>query len=197
MSNGLDYMFNNLSNIGNDSYSYTERNKINNKQSDYKLNNLFNTNCGINNDLMKATSMPNVFFTGSTQIGPNGCNVDIYSELLKGKRKDDATMLQQRTFLSVPYLGKGNCNVLMESRIQQGDTFKEKKSEMKLSENTEFLVENYPLDRKLKEKVNDSSHFIEDDAAKGWIRGGVSTREIYKEKSYNLSGNVKRESLMD
>ena len=169
MSNGLDYMFNNLSNIGNDSYSYTERNKVNNKQSDYKLNNLFNTNCGINNDLMKATSMPNVFFTGSTQIGPNGCNVDIYSELLKGKRKDDSTMLQQRTFLSVPYLGKGNCNVLMESRIQQGDTFKEKKSEMKSSENTEFLVENYPLDRKLKEKINDSSHFIEDDAGPGTL----------------------------
>lgn len=198
MAQTFDYMFNNLSRMGNDSCTFTERNKLNNKHANYNLTNLYNTSCNINNDLVKATSMPNVFFNGSSQVGPNGSNVDVYSDLLKGsdhQHQKDKTMLQQRTFLTVPYLGKGNCNVVVESKIKQGDTFKEKKSEIQLNEQPDMDYNSYPLNNELKQRVGNPAYCIENEAAEGWVRGGVSTRDMYKSSSYNSTG--KREGLMD
>ena len=200
MTDTFNYMFNNLSRMTNDACAYTERNKVNTKHANYNLTNLYNTNCDINNDLVKATSMPNVFFNGSTQIGPNGCNVDTYSNLLKGTPlldQRDRTMLHQRTFLTVPYLGKGNCNVVMESRIKQGDTFKERKSEVRLNESTKFEANSYPLNSEIKSRMTNPAYCIENEAADGWVRGGVSTREMYKSSSYQNGENVKRQGLMD
>ena len=200
MSETFDYLFNNISRIGNDASSFTERNKINNKFASYNLNNLYNTQCNINSDLKKATDMPNVFFKGSNQVGPNGCNVDTYSSLISGvpyESHRDRIMLQQRSFLTVPYLGRGNCNVVMEARIKQGDTFKEKKSELQTNEKPCIDYKTYPINDKIKQRVNNSAYTIENDAAPGWVRGGMSTRDMYKSSSYNLDNNVKREGLMD
>lgn len=194
-----DYYFNNLSRIGNDNASNTQRNKMNTKLSDYTVTNLYNQSCNINNDILKATSQPNVFFKGSQQVGPGGCNVDALSDLLTGQNSEctrDRTMLQQRTFLTVPYLGKGNCNVVMEKELLMGDASKEKKSEVKLHEKPCLDINNYPLDQGKREHVSNSKYMIESDAAEGWVRGGMSTREIYRNNSYNAShSSGKRESL--
>lgn len=199
MSQTFDYLFNNISRIGNDACNYTERNKINNKFASYNLNNLYNNTCNINSDLKKAASMPTVSFKGSSQIGPNGCNVDTYSDLLSGvpyESQRDRTMLQQRSFLTVPYLGRGNCNVVMEARIKQGDAFKEKKSETLINEKPLIDYSSYPINDSIKQRVNNSAYSIENDAAPGWIRGGMSTRDMYKSNSYNLD-NGNKQSLLD
>lgn len=199
MANTFSYMFNNLGRMGNDSCTYTERNKLNNRHSNYTLTNHYNTGCNINSDLVKATSMPNVFFNGSNTVGPNGCNVDVYSDLLRGsnhQHQKDKTMLQQRTFLTVPYLGKGNCNVVMESKIKQGDTFKEKKSEVQLNEKPSMDYNSYPMNDNLRQRINNPAYCIENEAAEGWVRGGVASREMYKSSSYQTNEN-KRQGLMD
>ena len=45
--------------------------------------------------------------------------------------------------------------------------------------------------------MNNSAYCIENDAADGWVRGGVSTREMYKSSSYQNGEGVKRQGLMD
>lgn len=194
-----DYYFNNLSRIGNDVTTNTQRNQMNNRHADYSVNNLYNQKCNINNDLLKATSQPNIFFKGSTQVGPDGCNVDALSDLLIGKGHEctkDRTMLQQRTFLTVPYLGRGSCNVIMEQKVRMGDASKELKSDNQLNEQPSFDINNYPLDHRIKKQVSDSKHTIESDAAEGWVRGGMNTRDFYRSSSYSMDANEKkRESI--
>lgn len=194
-----DYYFNNMSRMGNDISINTQRNQMNNKHSNYMVNNLYNQTCNINNDLLKATSQPNIFFKGSQQVGPEGCNVDALTDLLTGKAHEctkDRTMLQQRTFLTVPYLGRGNCNVIMEQQIRMGDASKEKKSDNQLNEQPCFDINNYPLEHKLKQQASDPKYKIESDAAEGWVRGGMCTRDFYRASSYSMEGNdKKRESL--
>lgn len=199
MATNYNFYFNNLARMGNDSSTNTQRNVFNQKYNNYMLNNLYNQTCNFNNDLVTATSQPNIFVNGSYQVGPNGCNVDTYSDLLFGKPFEatkDRTLLQQRTFLTVPFLGKGNANVVMEQKLRAGDMVKQKKSANQLNEGEFINMHEYPLNSGIKSKVNDSKYCIENDAAEGWVRGGMSTREIYKSSSY--SEDVKnKQSLFD
>ena len=43
-------------------------------------------------------------------------------------------------------------------------------------------LENFPILNK--EKYTDPKHYIQQVAAKDWIRGGLPSREIYKNKEY-------------
>ena len=99
MATNYNFHFNNLARMGNDSSTNTQRNVFNQKYNNYMLNNLYNQTCNFNNDLITATSQPNIFVNGSYQVGP--INVDTYSDLLFGKPFEatkDRTLLQQRTF---------------------------------------------------------------------------------------------------
>ena len=53
---------------------------------------------------------------------------------------------------------------------------------MQLAEKSQNDLEKYPLNKDLKSSINDPSQRIEESAVKGWIRGGLPSREIYKNK---------------
>ena len=65
--------------------------------------------CPMNKAIEFATNQPNVNYTGSHQVGINGCNVDTNSELKYTKISKPACKISllQRPYLTVPYLGKG------------------------------------------------------------------------------------------
>ena len=70
-------------------------------------------------------------------------------------------------------------------------------SEVRLNESTRFDSKSYPLNDEIKSRVNNPAYCIESDAAEGWVRGGVSTREMYKSSSYQNSEDNKLQSLTD
>ena len=125
---------------------------------------------------------------GGFQVSPNGGNIDESGELMNSKltNLNFKINLQERTFKTVPYLGRGNVDVGMENDLRKGDTFREKKSAVKINEECQVNVDSYPMQKKLKKGLN-SKHMVEESAAKGWVRGGLPSREIYKNEKYECN----------
>ncbi len=182
-----DYLFENLSRIGSDPTTNTQQNLLNIKHANYNLTNLNNMGCGMTKAIDTATQQPNVFFTGCSEVGPNGCHVDVNSNLKIGSIQNNPKsriMLHPRPFITVPYLGRGSCNVETETELQQGDALRLKKSANNLSEVCLADQQAYPmLDEKRQEATN-TSHIIEADASSAWIRGGMPSRDVFKNKKY-------------
>jgi hypothetical protein len=123
---------------------------------------------------------------GGNQLAPSGQNVNESSNLMKSKMTNlnYKISLQERSFKTVPYLGRGNADVGLENNIRIGDSLKDKKSVSQLNESCQFEVDKYPLQGNLKKNITNSKHLIEESAVDGWIRGGLPSREIYKDEKY-------------
>ena len=90
----------------------------------------------------------------------------------------------QRPFSTVPYLGRGQSNPVMESQIQQGELANNRKS---ITQSTELSFINYhntPMIPTLKSTINNPANLVEGVAEKGWIRGGIPSRELARDKEY-------------
>jgi hypothetical protein len=183
MSQTVDFMFNNISRIGQDTYNHTQEATINNAYASYTLTNFSEKN--ENKALSLSTKYPTMNMQSTSQLGPYGSHVDDSSDLLKSKLTNANTRinLQERSYLTVPYLGKGSVDVGLENNLKFGDTFKEKKSSAQLNEKSYSDLEKFPLHKDLKNDTVDPKKHIEELAAKGWVRGGLPSREIYKNKN--------------
>ncbi len=185
MSKVVDYVFNNMARIGNDECSYTQNNLINNGHVGYTLYNPYNVDCA--SALNFATQQPQMFPKGTFHVGPRGCNVDSHSTLLNSKLTNPnlKVTLYERPYKTVPYLGKGNVDVGLENALRLGETLKEKKSVSQVGEKCQQDIQSYPMRSDLKKSLSDAKQIIESDAARGWVRGGLPSREMYKNKSYD------------
>ena len=180
------YTFDNLSRIGNDSCSLDQRNIQNYNASNYRVENFY-PYCPMTNAIEFATNQPNVNFTGSHQVGINGCNIDENSKLMitKVNRPACKINLQSRPYLTVPYLGRGKVDPVLERQIRVGDRELNKKS---LNPTTEISLSekhNYPLIDNIRSKITDPKNCIEESADRTWTRGGTSSREISRKLNNN------------
>lgn len=186
MSQVVDFVFNNMSRIGTDDYNFTQENLMNKSHLGYNTSNFseLNDNKAIN----IASSHPTMNLKGGFQVSPNGGNIDTNGELMNSKltNLNFKITLQERSFKTVPYLGRGNVDVGLENDLRKGDTLREKKSVVKINENCQVDVDKYPMQNKLKKGLN-PQYMVEESAAKGWIRGGLPSREIYKNEKYECN----------
>jgi hypothetical protein len=134
-----------------------------------------------------ATTQPGVFYNGGYNSGAGGCNIDDSSMLLIGsiqthpKCKID---LFQRPFATVPYLGRGSVDSILESQIQQGEMITNKRTVTKLPEKSYLKYSNTPLIPSVKDRVTNPAYCVEGVASEGWIRGGVPSRDLTRDKDY-------------
>ena len=115
MSSVYNYMFENLSRLGDDVTTVSEKNQMNTNFGAYATTNYFtNDNC-LARPIKTATSQPNVFVMGGKNtVGLNGCAVDQDNDIriksmstnTKGKIN-----LFTRPYLTVPYLGRGKVSI--------------------------------------------------------------------------------------
>jgi len=183
MSTLVNFNFDQLSRIGNDSVASTQENILNINYANYMTYNPYKMDC--KGALAFSTSQPNVFMKGTNGIGPGGCNI-MESTILEKSILTNPHIkisLHERPYKTVPYLGKGNVDVGLENQLLWGDSLREKKSIIKLNENECVGLEDYPLMNA--EQLTDPRRHIESIADKNWVRGGVPSREIYKNKEYN------------
>lgn len=182
-----DYTFDSLTRIGDDNCGLSQRNVQNVAQSNYLLTNFFAQDCGMKRPIEFATSQPNINFSGSHQMGVGGCNVDANSELLIGTINTHPKCrisLYERPFKTVPYLGRGPSNPVLESHIQQGDMITNKKSVSTVSDQCYMGYSNYPLIPSIANSVTNPANLVEGVADEGWIRGGLPSRELQKDQDY-------------
>lgn len=180
-----DYTFYNKTRIGDDSCDQSQQSMQNASQANYMLTN-FRPACPMGNAVDFATSQPNINFTGSHQVGINGCNIDQNSELhITDITKPKCRIsLYERPFLTVPYLGRGSSHPVLESQLQQGELANNRKSINPSSEMSHLNYRHTPMIPSLKATVTNPANLVEGVAAEGWIRGGLPSRELAKDKDY-------------
>ena len=124
MSTISSYVFDNMDRIGDDNCSLSQRNVQNMKESNYMLENYFAADCRMEQPIVVATEQPNIFYNGSHQTGIGGCNIDENTVLRDGggiMHPKCRISLLQRPFITVPYLGRGPGNSVLEAQLQQGE----------------------------------------------------------------------------
>ena len=181
----FDYTFHQQTRIGDDSCDLSQQNVQNSKAATYMLDN-YRPACPMTDAVIFATSQPAINFTGSHQVGINGCNIDDNSKLgITAITKPKCRIsLQERPFATVPFLGRGKSNVLLEAQLQQGDYNINRKSVTPDSEICYGKLSLTPMIPPLKETITNPANLIESSAAEGWIRGGLPARELTRDQDY-------------
>jgi hypothetical protein len=193
-----DYTFYKPTRISDDLPDVSQRTIQNAQYSTYMLDN-FRPSCPMKSAIDFATSLPNVNFTGSHQVGIGGCNIDENSSLLLTdmSKPKCRISLMQRPFVTVPFLGRGQCNPILEAQMQQGDAANNRKSINPTSEVSYIQYSHTPMLPSLEATITNPANLIENVAANGWIRGGLSSRELTRDKDYtNNKKNVGQGNLM-
>lgn len=180
------YTFDNMSRIGLDDCNISQTDIQNVASCNYLTQNFFASDCSMKNPIALATAQPGIMYNGGYNSGAGGCNIDSSSKLLIGSIQTHPKChidLFQRPFVTVPYLGRGSVNPLMESQIQQGEQMLNKRSINNLSEKSYIKYHQTPLLPAIQQRLSDSSK-NENDSSSGWIRGGVPSRELTRDKDY-------------
>jgi len=185
MASIYNYNFENVSRIGDDVVTLSEKNRQNANFGSYTLTNYFKNNCSLSQPMSLATSQPDMYVLGGkNQVGINGSAVDADSSLKIESEQTNPKgriSLYQRQFLTVPFLGKGPVRVEDESRLLQGEIVSNRKTDHLSSEIGYTEHHHYPLIDSIRKTVTNPENLVEGVAAKGWIRGGVSSRELQRE----------------
>lgn len=187
MANISSYAFENMSRIGNDSCALDQKSVQNVNACNYLLQNYFISDCTMKKPISLATTQPGVFFNGPSNVGSGGCVVDASSELLIGSLLTHPKCkleLFQRPFATVPFLGRGSVNPVLEAQIQQGESITNKRSITKLGERSYISYSNTPLQPDVKNRVTNPDYCIESSASAGWIRGGLPSRDLTRDKEF-------------
>ena len=186
MASVYDYKFNQGTRIGNDMCDQSQQTIQNSHASTYMLNS-YQSQCPNETAVDFATNHLDVNFTGRHQVGIGGCNIDQNSPLMRSSLSKPRCKisLMQRPFTTVPFLGRGNANPVMESQIQQGELANNRKSITQSSELSYMKYHNTPMIPSLQATVNNPANLVEGVAEKGWIRGGVPSRELARDKEYS------------
>jgi hypothetical protein len=181
------YTFNNLSRIGLDDCCIDQNTIQDVAACNYMTQNYFASDCSMKNPIQLATTQPGILYNGGYGSGSGGCNIDDSSKLLIGTIQTNPKCkidLFHRPFATIPYLGRGSVNPVIESQIQQGETIVNKNSVNNLSEQSFIKYHHTPLLPAIKEKINNTSNKIESEASQGWIRGGVPSRELTRDNDF-------------
>jgi len=174
--------------MDSDATDQTERNLQNTRFANYSLAS-YNSNNLSDGHIEFAITQPTMMTSGTALgQGLSGNGVDNESSLTIKRvqeRNYEKLQLFQRPFLTVPYLGRGSCDTMLEAQLQIGEAATEKKSVSTILEKSVEKYAWYPVesDQGIDEKK------IVEEAANGWTRGGVSTRES------TVSGNSRPTSM--
>lgn len=186
-----DFIFNGLSRIGNDGCCLDQNSIQNSSASSYILQNFFAQDCNMNTAKKLANSQPGINYSGGFGLGAGGCNVDESSRLLIGGIQTNPKAridLFGRPFATVPFLGRGSVDPILESQIQQGEAITNKRSVTRLTEKSHLKYHTTPLIPEVKQNIQNPSQMIEGLASEGWIRGGVPSRELTRDRDFYTSG---------
>jgi len=187
MAHTYSYTFDTMSRIGNDQCCVDQNTLQDVAACNYMTQNFFASDCSMKNPIDLATTQPGIMYNGGYNVGAGGCNINDNSKLTIGTIQTHPKCridLFHRPFATVPFLGRGAVNPIMESQIQQGEQIVNKKSVNPLTEKSYIKYHHTPLLPAVKERMTNSSNHIESDASEGWIRGGVPSRDLTRDTDY-------------
>ena len=171
-----DYTFYNMGRIGADAVDNTQRNIYNTRMTGYTLSNYFSDSAS-DAHVKFATQHPNLMYSGL-----NGGTSVVKTQQDRSLEK---LSLEQRPFLTVPYLGRGSCNTLLETQMMQGENTHGLKSSSTIMDKSFIDYALYPTDAYMEKVVKDTKYTVEESALSGWVRGGVASREMMNDQEFS------------
>ena len=154
----------------------------------YTMENMYGCGCELKDAREVQLSQPMINFEGGKGwIGEKGCLVDVDSKLREDKDKlTDKRYIRQlieRPHLTTANLVKGYFDVDVESVIRPGNFASDDKACNSLSGVT---IGNYftPMIPKLQDEVQNPLHIIPEDSMQSWVRGGLPSRQMQRNKDY-------------
>ena len=154
----------------------------------YVMENMHGCGCELKDAREVQLSQPMINFNGGQGwIGEKGCLVDKDSELRedpnKLTNKKYIHQLVERPHLTTANLVKGYHNVDVESVIRGGINTNDDRACNSLSGVT---IGNYftPMIPKLQDEVQNTKHIIPEDSMGAWVRGGLPSRQMQRNKDY-------------
>ena len=167
----------------------TQQNLQNTKFGSYTVSNYFSNSLS-NAQVDFATTHPGLMFGNR---GLNAGAVDYESSMFYTREKErplEKLQLFERPFITVPYLGRGQGDVTIESMLREGERTWEKKSVGTIMDKPFTDISSYPMNEELRTYIQNPANQMEELAMDGWVRGGASAREMNKPSSYKSNANV-------
>ena len=92
----------------------------------------------------------------------------------------------------MPFLGRGSVDPILEAQIQQGEMITNRRSVTKLTEKSYMKYSTTPMLPSVKERMTNPAYCVEGVASEGWVRGGVPSRELTRDKNFVNKMNNKQ-----
>ena len=192
-----DNTFNSMGRMGMDPTDMTQQNLQNTRFANYTLSSFFSENLS-DTHVKFATQQPAMMISGSAHgSGIIGAAIDVDSRLLlktENERALSKLQLMQRPFITIPYLGRGSADPTLELQMLQGERVSEMKSVGTIMDKSFMGYSMFPPDSEREERVNNTSHTIEESALDGWVRGGASSRELAFDSDYSKNSRPSNKS---
>jgi hypothetical protein len=152
----------------------------------YELDNMYGCNCELPEARDLQLSQPAINFNaGYGSIGERGCLVDKNSVLRNDLLTNKNYINQLPQKYNAGYFGKGKYDPNVESVIQGGNltSFGDRACNVLSG----VSIPNFytPMIPRLSKEVQNPIHIIPEDNSKGWVRGGIPSRDVYKLMDYN------------
>lgn len=131
-----------------------------------------------------SVEIPNPTLLGREGYGYNNKEIDMDSRLrtnqtLEGRQRCPLH-LQSRPFATVPYMGRGRLNADVESGLIYSEFARVERPCGTVTE-TFFDGQFFPLVPHLAAHIQNPKNLIPEDAASGWIRSGIPSRQMVKD----------------
>lgn len=175
-----DYIFNSGTRLGGDTCC-TDQSTIQNVQAcNYTLQNFRLADGNMTQARALAVGQPGLNFSGGFGLSADASNVDSSSEIFIGTTQTrpgtSSIDLLHRPFVTVPFLGRGTVDPVIESQIMQGEAITSRRTSVKLGEQSHTDHGIAPLVPEVARNTQNPHRMIESLAYDGWVRGGASTR---------------------
>jgi hypothetical protein len=180
-----EFVLNTKSSLNSD--KATIDHEINQSQGpgNYTIDNTFACDCGSEKARNLQLKQPNINFNGGFGwIGENGCLIDSDSKLRSNNLTNMKYINQLETTQNSGFFGKGPHKVDVESEIRDSLSVKDKRTCGPLSGVSTLDYTLTPMIERLKGEVQNSKHIIPEDSMNSWVRGGLPSRQIVRNKEY-------------
>ncbi len=146
--------------------------------------NYFVTNLVPAQDKAQATELPNPTLLGKEGFGYNNKEIDVDSKLRTNPTQEGRLRcplhVQSRPFATVPYMGRGKLNSDVESGLIYSEFARVERPCGTVTE-TFFDGQFTPMIPHLAQHIQNPKNLIPEDAAQGWVRGGIPARTYVRD----------------
>ena len=151
----------------------------------YFIDNMYGCDCSLEKAREVQLRQPAINFNGGKGwIGEEGCLIDKDSELRFEESTNKKYINQLTTGLNQGFFGKGPYDVDSESKIRDSLIVKVDRPCNVLSGVSTYDLNVTPMIEKLNKEIQDPKNIIPEDSLNSWVRGGLPSRQIARNKEY-------------